>query len=57
MFGDVFVFTFESMESPTFLDYYRGISDLNGAGAPHLSLLLSTQELFSVSYIKKVRML
>lgn len=53
MFGEVFVFTFESMESTTFLDYYRGISDLNGTGAPHLSLLLSTQKLFSVSYIKK----
>lgn len=42
MFGEVFVFTLVSMESPTFLDDYRRISDLNGTGAPHLSLLLST---------------
>lgn len=54
MFGEVFVFTFVCMERPTFLDDYRGISDLNSAGAPHLSLLLSTQELFSVSYIEKL---
>lgn len=54
MFGEVFVFTFESMESPTFLDYYRGISDLNGVGPSPVSPVFHSGTVFSELHKKRM---